>query len=214
MVGKFFYLVKKSLIVTFGMLLLGIGVNFVLIANIGTDAVTAAVMGIHNLIGSVSFGTSQIIFGIMFVGAGFILDKKKVGIGTVIATFAAGVFIDLFQPYIQQIVPINPGFMSSILILLIGLAINGIAIAIYLSADFGIGAGEILAVIISEKKRWQFRYVKIVSDICMLIFGFLCGAVIGAGTIISAFLIGPIVQLVLPYSRMITSQMFRSKDKE
>lgn len=204
-------LIKKSLIVTFGMLLLGIGVNFVLIANIGTDAVTAAVMGVHNLIGSVSFGTAQIIFGIIFVGAGFILDKKKVGIGTVVATFAAGFFIDLFQPYILQIVPGSLSFVSSILILLIGLTINGIAIAIYLSADFGIGAGEILAVIISEKKKWQFRYVKIASDISMLIFGFLCGAVIGVGTIISALVIGPVVQLVLPFSRMMTKRLLSLK---
>ena len=209
MMARFIYIVKKSLIVTFGMLLLGIGVNFVLIANIGTDAVTAAVKGIHNLIGSVSFGTAQIIFGIIFVGAGFLLDKKKVGIGTVIATFAAGIFIDLFQPFIKQIVPENPSFVSSVLILLIGLVINGIAIAGYLSADFGVGAGEILAVIISEKNKWQFRYVKIISDISMLVFGYLCGAVIGAGTIISALIIGPIVQKVLPYSRMIANRLLR-----
>ena len=196
-------LFKKSLIVTFGMLLLGVGVNFVLLANIGTDAVTAAVMGIYNLIGVVSFGTAQIIFGIIFVGAGFLLNRKKVGIGTVIATFAAGIFIDLFKPFIQQVLPNNPSFQESILILLIGLIINGIAIAIYLSADFGIGAGEILAVIISEKRKWQFRYVKIGSDIIMLVFGFACGAVIGVGTIISALVIGPIVQAALPYAKKI-----------
>jgi uncharacterized membrane protein YczE len=207
MMVKCFYIIKKSLIVTFGMLLLGIGINFVLIANIGTDAVTAAVNGIYHLIGSVSFGTAQIIFGITFVGAGFLLDKKKVGIGTVIATFAAGIFIDLFQPYIRQILPTNPNFMLSILILLIGLVINGIAIAVYLSADFGIGAGEILAVIVAEKNVWQFRYVKIGSDIIMLAFGFLCGAAIGSGTIISALIIGPIVQMALPYSRRITSRL-------
>jgi len=209
MMTKFLYIVKKSLIVTFGMLLLGIGVNFILLANIGTDAVTAAVNGIYNLIGSVSFGTAQILFGITLVGAGFLLDKKKVGIGTVIATFAAGFFIDLFQPYIQQLLPANPSFVPSVLILLIGLIINGIAIAVYLSADFGIGAGEILAVIISEKKEWQFRSVKIGSDISMLVFGYIFGAVIGAGTIISALIIGPIVQMALPYSRMIMSRLLR-----
>lgn len=191
------YQIKKSLIVTLGMLLLGIGTNFVLIADIGTDAVTAAVMGIYYLIGVVSFGTAQIIFGIIFVGAGFLLNRKKVGIGTVIATFAAGIFIDLFRPFIQLILPVNPNLQTSILILLVGLTINGIAIAVYLSADFGIGAGEILAVIIAEKQKRQFRSVKIGSDILMLLFGFLCGAVIGIGTIISALMIGPIVQATL-----------------
>jgi len=191
------HLIIKSLIVTFGMLLLGIGTNFVLIANIGTDAVTAAVMGIYKLIGVVSFGTAQIIFGVIFVGAGFLLDKKKVGIGTVIATFAAGFFIDLFGPFIRQMVPAGSNLSVNILILMIGLTINGIAIAVYLSADFGIGAGEILAVIVSEKRQWQFRYVKIGSDVCMLLFGFLCGAVIGIGTIISALMIGPVVQAAL-----------------
>lgn len=196
-------IVKKSLVVTFGMLLLGIGINFMLIANIGTDAVTAAVIGIYNLIKVVSFGTALIIFNIIFVMTGCLLDRKKVGFGTVITTFAVGIFIDLFKPYIQQILPANPSFQASILILLIGLLINGIAIAIYLSANFGIGAGEILAVIISEKQNWQFRYVKVGSDIIMFVFGFIFGAVIGVGTIISALMIGPIVQAVVPYAKKV-----------
>ena len=193
--------IKKSLIVFAGMFLLGIGVNFVLIANIGTDAVTAMVIGVYNLIGNVSFGTAQIIFGVIFVGTGFLINRRKVGVGTVIATFAAGYFIDLFKPLIVQLVPTEQTLLTSIGILLIGLIINGIAIAIYLSADFGIGAGEILAVIVSEKMNWQFRYVKIGSDILMLLFGFLCGAVIGVGTIISALIIGPIVQAVMPFAK-------------
>lgn len=193
--------VKKSLTVLFGMFLLGIGINFLLIANIGTDAVTAAVIGIYNLIGTVTFGTAQIIFGIIFVGTGFLLNRHKVGVGTVIATFAAGYFIDLFKPYITQLVPANPTLQISIALVLVGLMINGIAIAIYLSADFGIGGGEILAVILSEKMNWQFRYVKIGSDIIMLLFGFFCGAVIGVGTVLSALMIGPVVQAVLPFAK-------------
>ena len=189
--------IKKSLVVALGMLIYGIGTNFVLAANIGTDAVTAAVMGIYRLIGICSFGTAQIIFSVIFVGAGFLLDRKKVRIGTVIATFSAGLFIDLFKPLIQGFLPADPVFSARITILIAGLLINGIAIAIYLSADFGIGAGEILAVIISEKQKWQFRNVKIGSDLCMLVFGYLCGAVIGIGTIISAVMIGPVVQAVL-----------------
>ena len=200
---KIYNFTRKSLIVFFGMFLLGFGVNFVLIANIGTYAVTAMVIGVYNLIGNVSFGTAQIIFGVVFVGTGFLINRRKVGVGTVIATFAAGYFIDLFKPLIVQLVPTEQTLLTSIGILLIGLIINGIAIAIYLSADFGIGAGEILAVIVSEKMNWQFRYVKIGSDILMLLFGFLCGAVIGVGTIISALIIGPIVQAVLPFAKKI-----------
>lgn len=203
---KVMNIIKKSMIVLFGMLLLGMGINFILAANIGTDAVTAAVTGIFNLIGSVTFGTAQIIFGVIFVGTGFFIDKKKIGIGTVIATFAAGIFIDLFNPFISQILPSNPNLFMSVVILLIGLIINGIGIAIYLSAEFGVGAGEILAVIISEKKQWQFRYVKIVSDILMLSFGFICGAVIGIGTVISALVIGPIVQAVLPIVKKVYNE--------
>lgn len=196
-------MIKKSLVVTFGMLLLGIGINFVLAADIGADAVTTAAMGIYNLVGVISFGTAQVIFAVIFVGIGFLLDKTKVAFGTVIATFAAGFFVDLFQPFLLQILPIHPSFLESLLIFLIGTGINGIAIAIYLSAEFGVGAGEIVAVIISEKQNWKFGYVKIGSDLVLLGFGLFFGAVIGIGTVLSAFMIGPIVQAGMPAAKKI-----------
>lgn len=194
-------MMKKSLVVTFGMFLLGIGINFVLAANIGADAVTTATMGIYNLIGVISFGTAQIIFAVVFVSAGFFLDRTKIAFGTVIATFATGFFVDLFQPLLIQLLPGDPGFPVRLLIFLIGTGINGIAIGIYLSAEFGVGAGEILAVIISEKQNWRFGSVKIGSDLVMLGFGLLCGAVIGIGTVISAFMMGPVVQSVMPVAK-------------
>lgn len=204
--NKIYIILYKSLVVLLGMLLLGVGVNFVLAANIGTDAVAAAVIGIYNLTGVATFGSAQIIFGVVFIGAGFLLNRKKVGIGTVIATFASGFFIDFFKPFINHIIPSDTTYPVNIMILLSGLIINGIAIAIYLSADFGVGAGEILAVIISEKKKWQFKYVKMGTDALMLAFAFICGAVIGIGTVISALLIGPIVQLSLPFAKRIFSK--------
>ena len=89
--------------------------------------------------------------------------------------------------------------------LIIGILIICVASSFYMTADIGVSTYDAVALIISN--TWhigKFKYVRIVTDVVCVILGvalyFLSGAsfsgigaVIGAGTIITAFFMGPLV---------------------
>ena len=198
--------VKKSLVVFLGMIFMGLGINLIVYANIGADPFTTGVMGIFigiNKFGSFTFGTAQVLMNIIFISLAFILNKKKIGIGTLISAFAVGITVDLWKPVLLQFLPAEPTFVLSLVVLLLGALTVSTGIAIYVSPDFGLGAGEILPMILSEKTGWKFKYLKIANDLLFFLFGVALGAVYGVGTIISLVLMGPVIHHLLPHMKKI-----------
>ncbi len=194
--------IKKSLVVLLGMVFVGCGINLMVYADIGADPFTTGVMGVYlgiNRLGTFSFGTAQVITNIFFISLGFILNKKKIGLGTLLSAFASGVAVDLWKPILMGILPDNPGFVSSLFFLLLGALIVSLGIATYVSPDFGMGAGEILPIILAEKFGWKFRYLKIANDFLCFLMGFLLGAIYGVGTIISLVIMGPVIHFLMPH---------------
>lgn len=201
---KFQLYIKKSLVVILGMVLVALGINLIIYANIGMDPFTTGAMGVFilmNQYGDYTFGNAQIVINVIFVFIAFFANKKKIGFGTVISGIAVGIAVDFWKTFLISTFPLDPSFISSMAILLGGCLIIGMGIAIYISPDFGLGAGEILPVIMAEKTGWKFKYLKMAGDLIFFVVGVLLGAVYGIGTIISLVLIGPIAHHLLPHMK-------------
>jgi uncharacterized membrane protein YczE len=197
-------IIKKSLVVLLGMVFMGCGINLMVYADIGADPFTTGVMGVFaaiNRIGDYSFGTAQVLVNIFFVSIGFFLNRKKIGLGTLLSAFAIGVTVDLWRPILLMVLPENPDFITSLVFLLLGALVVATGIATYVSPDFGMGAGEILPIIIAEKTGWKFRYLKIGNDLFSFIVGVSLGASYGVGTIICLVSMGPIIHHLMPHMK-------------
>jgi len=200
--SKFKINMKKSLIVFLGMVIMGLGINLIIYANIGVDPFTTGAMGVFKLInkyGEYTFGNAQIVINVVFLTIAFFLNKKKIGYGTLISAVVIGFSVDLWKIVLMAGFPTEISFISSLLVLILGCFVIGTGIAVYISPDFGLGAGEILPMIASEKTGWKFKYLKIGGDFLFFLIGVSLGAVYGVGTIISLVLIGPIAHQLLPH---------------
>ena len=65
-------------------------------------------------------------------------------------------------------------------------------------SDAGTGPNDLVALVISEKKKWKFSVVRVTVDALFVLCGFLLGGVAGAGTLVCMFLVGPVAGLFLP----------------
>ncbi len=65
--------------------------------------------------------------------------------------------------------------------------------ALYFTADMGVSTYDAVSLILSEKKRWKFQFCRISSDLFCTIVGFLFGATVGIGTVVTAFFMGPLI---------------------
>ena len=91
-----------------GIIITAYGAEAFVLANLGSDPVTAFVQGLGNVLG-LPFGSAMNVFNIVFFVIILIVYRKGIGIGTVLYTFLLGTFCTILDPYI--VAAIGPGLI-------------------------------------------------------------------------------------------------------
>ena len=69
---------------------------------------------------------------------------------------------------------------------------------------------DLIAIILTDKlQKFQFRWVRMTCDLFFVILGYILGGTVGIGTVIAAFLTGPLVQFWLPKSEFLIKQVLK-----
>jgi uncharacterized protein len=81
-----------------------------------------------------------------------------------------------------------------IALLLVGIWLIGPGSAFYIGADLGAGPRDTLMLVGSQRTGVRVGIVRGVLELCALAVGIALGGTFGVGTILFAFLVGPIVE--------------------
>ena len=85
-----------------------------------------------------------------------------------------------------------------------------IGISIVIKSNAGTGPNDLIAIILTDKlQKFQFRWVRMTCDLFFVILGYILGGTVGVGTVIAAFLTGPLVQFWLPKSEFLIKQVLK-----
>ena len=87
---------------------------------------------------------------------------------------------------LNNLVPIFEGFLPSLIMLFLGMLVNGYAAYIYMSAELGAGPRDGLMVVLTKKTGKSVRLVKSTVEFIVVIIGFIMGGKLGIGTLILA----------------------------
>ena len=68
------------------------------------------------------------------------------------------------------------------------------ASVLYFTADMGVSAYDAYALILDKRTRIPFRMCRIGTDVLTTAAGFFMGAVVGVGTLVTAFFMGPLIE--------------------
>lgn len=169
----------------------GFGVYLTMHADIGAGPWDVFNLGISKTLG-ILYGTASISvsFAILIID---VLLKEPIGIAMFIDSLVVGKSVDLFE--FLNIVP-KPGTLPGAVIMqLVGLTIMGYTQFFYMRAALGCGPRDTL--LVGLKKRLKRIPIGVVSILLLgtaTLAGFLLGGPVGIGTLICAFLCGPIMQ--------------------
>ena len=168
----------------FGLFLFALGSFLTIQANIGLASWEAFSMGIANLTGQ-TYGNILIISGVVILGVDVLL-KEKVGFGTILNTILIGVFVDMIQAF--EIIPQMHGFLSGVVMLLLGQVSICIGSFFYIGASLGCGPRDALMVALGKRlPNVPIGIVRGCIEGAVLLIGWLLGAKVGIGTVISVF---------------------------
>ncbi len=156
----------------FGLFLFGLGESLLITSGAGVGPYTVLAQGISNLSGW-SIGLSTFVISI-FVLLMWIPLKQKPGMGTIPETY-----------------PIQ------ILQVVVGVLIIGIGSGFYLIANLGAGPRDGLMIGLQKKTNLPIYSIRTIIEVSVVIVGWIMGGVVGLGTAIFAFGIGPSVALGL-----------------
>lgn len=186
-------LIKRIAMVCIGTLIMGFAVSLSVYAKLGTDPCTCLNMGVSSKIG-MSFGTWQLIFNCTILIFTFFLARRLIGIGTVVNMVAIGYLVDFYNRILAHILPSEPTLLLRIICMCCGVTILAFTAALYIYPQLGVSPYDSIGFIVSERTHIQFRWCRIAYDIIAVIVGFLFGSVVGVGTIITAFCMGPLIK--------------------
>ncbi len=190
---KFKNLIKRVIMVCVGVFFISFAVALSVYAGMGTDPCTCMNLGISAKTG-LSFGNWQLIFNCSILIFTFLFSRHFIGIGTFINMTAVGYLVDFFRWVFTFTFPAQPSVPLRILVMVIALALLSFSAALYIYPQLGISPYDSIGYMMAEHFRFQFRWCRIASDVLALLIGWLCGSVIGIGTVLTAFCMGPFIK--------------------
>ncbi len=124
--------------------------------------------------------------------------RQRPGVGTVLNVLLIGPSASVGLALIpQQTVPWMQG-----LVFAGGLALLAVATGLYIGARLGPGPRDGLMTGLVRRTGWKVWVVRTGIEVSVLLVGWLLGGQVGVGTLAFALLIGPMVNVTLPFFRV------------
>lgn len=195
---------RRILMSVTGVLLGAVSVAIFKMAAFGVDPFQSFMSGIDRLI-PISFGTLYVIVNAVLLTFSLIFDRHYIGIATFINLFLLGYVTEYSYKFLAWLIP-EPNFILRVIFLIIGIVIICIGASIYITADLGVSTYDAVALIMANKwKIGKFKFIRVCTDLCCVVLGiamFLIAggelkaipSIAGAGTIITAFFMGPLIE--------------------
>ncbi len=182
---------KRILMTVVGVTVCGFSVGMFSFSNFGMDPFQVLAHGIwkHTSLG---FGVLYMIINLVMLLVILLVDKRKIGLGTFINVFLFG-YIVQFSSWVYGMWFPLPSITIKIIFLICGIVIMCFGSALYYTGDLGVSTYDAVALILSEKKVAKFQYCRVGSDLICTLIGYLLGATVGIGTLVTAFFMGPLI---------------------
>lgn len=169
----------------------GLGIALMARAGLGLGPWEAFHQGLQFRTG-VPMGTISILLGIPILALWWPLGQRP-GIGTLINVLLIGSATNAGN----ALLPTQVEPPLQLLQMLGGVVVIGAGSGLYLAADLGPGPRDGLMVGVHHRFGWSIRRSRTAIELVVLIVAWALGGTIGIGTIVFAFGIGPVVQVML-----------------
>lgn len=191
-----------------GLVVAHLGVTLFILSELGNDPFNVLIQGLHNL--TASAGAVQITHGMVHMAVSLLIivvllfvDRSYIKAGTVVCMFCGGPIIDFFTWLLSGLNIPGSSLPVRIAAMVAGCIILAFGMSVVIRSEAGTGPNDLVAVVISDKSGKRFGIVRIAVDFSFVLLGALAGGRFGAGTLVCAFLVGPVAEFAMPFSSAI-----------
>ena len=181
--------IKTLIYLVLGLFLFAIGETLLITANQGVSPWTVLAQGI-SFQTNLSIGFTTFIVSLIVLILWYPL-KQKPGLGTILNIVLISIIIDLTIP----ILPYPKSFLFQIIQSIIAVFIVGLGSGFYLTANLGPGPRDGLMTGLQSLTNQPIALIRTILEVSAVGLGFYLGGIVGIGTLLFAFGIGPTVSI-------------------
>lgn len=124
---------------------------------------------------------------------------KKLEINAVIPIILRGITLDLIMPIVNSLFIYDYGYFGRIILFISGFILVGIGIGIYIIPKLPRLPIDGLMFALKKRFNWSINKSRFVIELTGFCIGFMLRGPIGIGTIITTFLIAPVISISNKY---------------
>lgn len=198
----------KSILTIISTVLIAIGICLFLESSLGSDPITLWIDGLRRSL-NMTMGNASLLNNLVTLALAVLFARKFIHLGTVINAVGIGLLMNLFSPWILQIVGDDPTLVMRVAIMLLGQLILTFGVALNLSTRFGFGTTDALLVRLAERFRLKYRNLKTLADLTYTVAGILLGGVFGVGSLVAVLSGGPLIAYFMKHGASHLVGLFR-----
>lgn len=163
-----------------------VGISFIVKANLGVDPWNMFYLGMVEQFG-LSMGVWIMIVCTLLTIASWLLGTKPF-IATIMDILIFGMMVDVANKY--NFFPEPTSFIISLLYMSMGMVVLAISVGVYLNTSIGAGPHMLIVIAFVNRTGKSMGLIKTISDVMVLVLGFIMGGQSGVGTVILALGMG------------------------
>lgn len=212
-------MVKRCVLSFISIIIMGFGIALFSVSGFGVDPFTSMNMNISSAIG-ISYGTYQLIVNaIIILFVVIVAHRGLIGVGTVFNMVGVGYSCELFENLLTPALnSVADNLAVRICLLAAGIIVLCFSCSLFFVSNIGVGPYDSLGFMLSNKTKIPYKWIRVLTDILVIVVGLvvsggasalmsgnLAGVKnIGIGTIITAFMMGPLVNF---FSKHVSSKI-------
>ncbi len=209
-------MVKRIILTIISIIVMGFGIALFNVSGFGVDPFTSMNMNVSSTLG-IGYGTYQLIVNaVIIVFVVIFAHRGLIGVGTAINMIGVGYSCELFSSIIAPMIGDN--IIVRICLLAAGIIVLCFSCSLFFVSNIGVGPYDSVGFMISNATKIHYKWVRVMTDIAVIIIGLVVSGGftalmrgdlsgvknIGIGTIITAFMMGPLVNF---FSKNVSSKI-------
>ena len=187
----------RLLVMVVGNIFLGLGIAVFKLSGLGNDPYSGMVMALSDCVG-MAYANFLVLINLAVFVIEIIFGRKFIGAGTVVNAVLLGYIVTFFYNLLSNGIGIPEVMWQRLIIVCIGVVV----------CSFGVSMSLIMAM---RKPSISYFWHRISTDALCALICFLAGGIVGIGTLLSAFCLGPFISF---FDAKFTLPLLRKIDKK
>lgn len=176
-----------------GVVIIGVGIAVFKFSHLGNDSISALNLRIAELSG-LPFSIENVLMNLCLFVPQLIWGRRYIGLGTIINSFCIGFIVTFTSDVMTAAFGTADALPVQLFWVAVGVLVVAFGCSLYQTADLGVAPYDALSLMMADRLPVPYFGCRVFTDALCAVIAFMLGGLIGLGTLICAFGLGPFVQ--------------------